>query len=50
MSSNFDNAALTSKNLLEPSTVDEFHRNYLLTDAGLFSFLQVLGKLLRNRN
>ena len=50
MSANFDNTALTSKNLLELSTVYEFHRNYLVTDTGLVSFLQVLGKLLRNGN
>jgi hypothetical protein len=38
------NAALTRGDLIERSTVDEFHGNYLITDACLFIPFQMIDK------
>ena len=46
----FYNAALTHNDLIENSTVFEFHRDNLVADACLFSSFQVIDASTRNRN
>ena len=45
-----DNAAFTRDDLIERSTVFQFHRDNLITDACLFSLFQVTRKLAGNWN
>lgn len=45
-----DNAAFTRDDLIERSTVFQFHRDNLITDACLFRLFQVTRKLAGNWN
>jgi|SRR5580704_19091340 hypothetical protein len=44
------NAALTGGDLFERSAVPEFHRDYLITDAGLGISFEVIDKSIGNLN
>ncbi len=48
--SDLNNAALTDDDLIERSTVFEYHRDYLIAEACLFGVFQVIDKPAGNRN
>jgi len=49
MPTDLDDAALARNHLVEKSAVLELHRDNLITDPGLFNFLQVIDTSTRNR-